>query len=172
MLEPASTDFLLLSFEGPDVYSQAGGLGVRVKELSRALAERGHETHLFFIGDPELAGQESLLDGRLVLHRWAQWVSRFHRLGVYEGEEGKRGEVERSLPEALVDRHIGPAVGRGRRVVVLGEEWQMARTMILVAQLLQARPEPLAHRIIARAGDGPDRDEADAGVLQPLDVIQ
>ena len=139
MLEPASTDFLLLSFEGPDVYSQAGGLGVRVKELSRALAERGHETHLFFVGDPELAGQESLLDGRLVLHRWAQWVSRFHRLGVYEGEEGKRGDVERSLPEALVDRHIGPAVRRGRRVVVLGEEWQMARTMILLAQLLQAR---------------------------------
>ena len=139
MLEPASTDFLLLSFEGPDVYSQAGGLGVRVKELSRALAERGHETHLFFVGDPELAGQESLLDGRLVLHRWAQWVSRFHRLGVYEGEEGKRGEVERSLPEALVDRHVSPAVQRGRRVVVLGEEWQMARTMILLAELLQAR---------------------------------
>ena len=55
MLEPDQTTFIILSFEGPDVYSQAGGLGVRVKELSRALAERGFETHLFFVGDPASA---------------------------------------------------------------------------------------------------------------------
>lgn len=138
MLEPASTDFLILSFEGPDVYSQAGGLGVRAKELSRALAERGLKTHLFFVGDPELPGEESLLEGRLHLHRWAQWVSRYHRLGVYEGEEGKRGEVERSLPGALLDRHIRPAIEAGRRVVVMAEEWQMARTTTLLAERLDA----------------------------------
>ena len=136
MLESDAIVFLLLSFEGPDVYAQAGGLGVRVKELSRALAERGHETHVFFVGDPELAGEESLLDGRLVLHRWAQWVSRYHPLGVYQGEEGKRAEVERSLPDAVVDGCIAPAVQRGRRVVVLGEEWQMARTMALLGERL------------------------------------
>jgi glycosyltransferase involved in cell wall biosynthesis len=138
MLEPAATDFLILSFEGPDVYSQAGGLGVRVKELSRALAERGHETHLFFVGDPELPGREALLDGRLTLHRWAQWISRYHRLGVYEGEEGKRAEVERSLPQALVEGHVRPAVEAGRRVVVMSEEWQMARATILLGERLLA----------------------------------
>src|SRR3990167_8295723 len=39
--------FVLLSFEGPDRYSRAGGLGSRVTELSRALAGMGFETHLF-----------------------------------------------------------------------------------------------------------------------------
>ena len=33
------TVFVVLSFEGPDVYSQAGGLGVRVKGLSRTVAQ-------------------------------------------------------------------------------------------------------------------------------------
>lgn len=28
------------------------------------------------------------MDGRLVLHRWAQWISAFHSGGVYDGEEG------------------------------------------------------------------------------------
>ncbi len=69
MLEPGRTVFILVSFEGPDVYSQAGGLGVRVKELSRALADRGYESHLFFVGDPTLPPHETLLDGKLTLHR-------------------------------------------------------------------------------------------------------
>ena len=44
--------FSLVSFEGTDPYSQAGGLGVRVSGLARTLAELRYETHLFFIGDP------------------------------------------------------------------------------------------------------------------------
>ena len=43
---PDRTAFVVLSFEGPDLYSQAGGLGVRVKGLSRSLARRGYDTHL------------------------------------------------------------------------------------------------------------------------------
>jgi hypothetical protein len=39
--------FVLLSFEGPDEYSRAGGLGVRVTNLSACLADKGY-THLFF----------------------------------------------------------------------------------------------------------------------------
>ncbi len=54
-MTPERTVFVILSFEGPDVYSQAGGLGVRVRGLSRTLAHLGYETHLFFIGDPELS---------------------------------------------------------------------------------------------------------------------
>jgi len=42
---PERTVFVILSFEGPDVYSQAGGLGVRVKGLSRTLATLGYETY-------------------------------------------------------------------------------------------------------------------------------
>jgi glycosyltransferase involved in cell wall biosynthesis len=136
MLEPEQTTFILLSFEGPDVYSQAGGLGVRVKELSRALAERGYETHLFFIGDPKLPTDEAKLDGRLWLHRWAQWISRFHPMGVYDGEDDKLADLNRSLPEALVGEYIRPAIERDRTVVILGEEWHIAHAMTLVSDAL------------------------------------
>jgi glycosyltransferase involved in cell wall biosynthesis len=136
MLEPEQTTFILISFEGPDIYSQAGGLGVRVKELSRALAERGFETHLFFIGAPDLPAEESLLDGRLTLHRWSQWISKFHPVGVYDGEDDKVADVNRSLPETLMTRFIKPAIARGNTVVVLGEEWHIAHLMTLISDAL------------------------------------
>ncbi len=136
MLEPGRTRFILLSFEGPDVYSQAGGLGVRVKELSRALADRGYDTHLFFVGDPALPPIESGVEGRLTLHRWSQWISRHHPMGVYSGEENKIADVNRSLPVALVTEYIRPAALRGETVVVLGEEWQLAATMGILSDAL------------------------------------
>jgi len=131
-----STIFTVLSFEGPDVYSQAGGLGVRAKELTRALAEAGYETHLFFVGDPELPSEEAGVDGRLQLHRWGQWLSRMHRGGVYDGEDAKVVDWNRSLPSFLVDRVIGPAALEGKQVVVLGEEWHTADSMRLIADAL------------------------------------
>ena len=134
-----STIFTVLSFEGPDVYSQAGGLGVRVKELSRALAEEGHETHLFFVGDPEQPAEELLHGGRLTLHRWAQWLSRSHRGGVYDGEDAKVTDWNRSLPPYLVDHVIEPAARTGRRVVLLGEEWHTAHSMTLLADAVYYR---------------------------------
>src|SRR5437764_1359535 len=136
MLEPEQTTFILLSFEGPDEYSQAGGLGVRVKELSRALAERGFETHLFFVGDPKLPADESALDGRLWLHRWSQWISRHHPVGVYDGEDDKVADLNRSLPDSLVKDYIRPAIERGKTVVVLGEEWHLAHAMSLISDAL------------------------------------
>ncbi len=136
MLEPLKTTFILLSFEGPDIYSQAGGLGVRVKELSRALAERGYETHLFFVGDPNLPADETMPDGRLSLHRWSQWISRYHPVGVYDGEDDKVTDLNRSLPDTLVTDFIKPAIARGNTVVVLGEEWHIAHAMTLISDAL------------------------------------
>jgi glycosyltransferase involved in cell wall biosynthesis len=133
VLEPEQTTFILLSFEGPDVYSQAGGLGVRVKELSRALAERGFVTHLFFVGDPALPADEPQLDGRLTLHRWSQWISRFHPVGVYDGEDDKVADLNRSLPDSLLQDYIRPAVDAGKTVVIMGEEWHIAHLMTLVS---------------------------------------
>jgi hypothetical protein len=54
-----ATSYVMLSFEGPDVYSRAGGLGVRAAELANALASRGAQTDLYFVGDPELAPTET-----------------------------------------------------------------------------------------------------------------
>ena len=50
-ITPTKTVFVIISFEGPDVYSQAGGLGVRVRGLSRTLSQLGFYTHLFFVGE-------------------------------------------------------------------------------------------------------------------------
>ena len=50
--------FHVLSFEGPDEYSRAGGLATRVEGLTETLAALGFETHLWFIGDPEQPGHE------------------------------------------------------------------------------------------------------------------
>ena len=71
-IRPENTEFVILSFEGPDRYSLAGGLGVRVNHLATTLAELGFTTHLFFIGGPEGNGEEVSHEGRLTLHRWCQ----------------------------------------------------------------------------------------------------
>ncbi|HEV2217380.1 MAG TPA: glycosyltransferase [Candidatus Dormibacteraeota bacterium] len=138
-MTPERTIFVILSFEGPDVYSQAGGLGVRVKGLSRTLATLGYETHLFFIGDPELPSEEAHERGRLHYHRWCQWLSAFHRGGVYDGEEEKLRDWDRSVPPAVVDGIIAPAIESGRNVVVLAEEWQTAATVNLLSDSLYYR---------------------------------
>ena len=88
-LDPNQTIFVILSFEGPDAYSQVGGLGVRVKGLSRSLARMGFTTYLYFCGDPDLPGTAEEEGGKLQLRRWCQWISALHRGGLYDGEEGK-----------------------------------------------------------------------------------
>jgi hypothetical protein len=80
--------FHLLPFEGPDAYARAGGIATRVSGLAQALAEADFDTHLWFIGDPALPGHET--QESLHLHRWFQWISRYHPASVYDGEEGKR----------------------------------------------------------------------------------
>jgi len=137
-LTPENTVFALVSFEGVDRYSQAGGLGTRVTGLAHTLARLGYETHLFFVGDPLLPGQEAIEGGRLVLHRWAQWISAYHPLGVYDGEEGKRRDLTASLPDHLTAEVIAPALARGRIPVVLSEEWQTAEFALLLAERLRA----------------------------------
>ena len=138
-VDPARTVFVLLSFEGPDVYSQAGGLGVREKGLSRALARTGFDTYLYFCGDPDLPGEEDVEGGRLHLRRWCQWISAQHRGGVYDGEEGKLRDWNSSLPPAVIDRVIEPAAAEGKHVVVLAEEWHTAWSVKLLADGLLYR---------------------------------
>jgi glycosyltransferase involved in cell wall biosynthesis len=138
-ITPADSIFILVSFEGPDLYSQAGGLGVRMAGLAHSLAEAGHETHLFFIGDPKLPGEEPQQGGRLILHRWGQWISRNCPAGVYEGEDAKRTDMEKSLPPFARDRLILPAIAAGRTPVILFEEWQTVKTAMLMSDDLRKR---------------------------------
>jgi glycosyltransferase involved in cell wall biosynthesis len=136
---PDRTVFALLSFEGPDLYSRAGGLGVRMTGLSRSLATLGFDTHLFFCGDPDLPGEETHVAGRLHYRRWCQWISEQHRGGVYDGEEGKIRDWNSSLPPSLIDNVIVPAVAAGNNVVVLGEEWHTSWSMNMISDTLYRR---------------------------------
>jgi hypothetical protein len=111
--------FHILSFEGPDPYAQAGGIASRVTGLARALADTGFDTHLWFVGDPELPGHET--HDALQLHRWCQWISRYHAAGVYDGEEGKRLDYTTSLPPYLCQEVLLPHLFGGGKAVVLAE---------------------------------------------------
>ncbi len=135
-LTPQNTEFVILSFEGPDPYSFAGGLAVRIENLSTTLAKMGFVTHLFFIGDAARPGEEVLDKGRVTLHRWCQWISRYHPGGVYDGEEGKVNDFNDSVPRFVADRIVRPAIAEGKMVVVMGEEWQTAEAMCRLGELL------------------------------------
>lgn len=135
-LQPEQVEFAFLSFEGPDAYSKAGGLGVRVANLAHFLASQGFRTHLIYIGSPDLPWREEKVEGRLQLHRWCQWISRYHPLGVYDGEEGKLVDFTASAPPYIVEKIARPTIEQGKHLVVLAEEWQTAGTLIKLSDLL------------------------------------
>jgi glycosyltransferase involved in cell wall biosynthesis len=135
-LTAANCQFLLVSFEGPDPYAAAGGLAVRVRWLSRALAARGFPTQLFFIGDPDLPGLE--VQHGVHLHRWAQAISREARAGVYDAEERKIEDLCVWLPPHLGDV-VAAGAAEGRTTVVLAEEWHTAWPLVAIDDLLRHR---------------------------------
>jgi glycosyltransferase involved in cell wall biosynthesis len=127
--------FHILSFEGPDPYAQAGGIASRVTGLAQALADAGLETHLWFVGDPELPGHET--HDFLQLHRWCQWISRYHPAGVYDGEEGKRFDYAASLPPYLCQDVLLPHLLGGGQVAILAEEWHTVDAVLHLDWLLR-----------------------------------
>lgn len=132
----APVQFHVLSFEGPDAYSRAGGIASRIVGLTQALAHQGYPTHLWFIGDPALPAVETT--GDLTLHRWSQWISRYHPGGVYDGEEGKRSDYAASMPPLLLHEHLLPGLrGPHARAVVLAEEWHTADAVLHLDWLLR-----------------------------------
>jgi glycosyltransferase involved in cell wall biosynthesis len=97
----------------------------------------GLETHLWYIGDPDLPGHEK--SERLHLHRWCQWLSNYHRRGVYDGEEAKHSDYSRSLPSFLLERVLLPQLYRTNgRALVLGEEWHTADAILELDRQLRA----------------------------------
>jgi alpha-amylase len=138
--------FCFLSFEGPDLYAQAGGLSVRITQLATHLAEQGYPSHLFFVGAPEAPDREERVEGRLVLHRWCQWISAHHRAGVYDGEDGKLTDYADTVPPFVADQIVRPALAAGRIPVIMAEEWHTAETLTRLHDHLQAAG--LRHRCL------------------------
>lgn len=146
IIGPSDAVFCLLSFEGPDRYALAGGLGVRISHLAETLARLRFDTHLLFVGDPGLPGRDTAFDGCLTLHRWCQWISAYHGAGVYDGEEGKLCDFSDSAPRFILDEVIRPALSNDKVPVILAEEWHTAEAVIRLNDLLQA--EGLADRVV------------------------
>ena len=135
-LQPKDTTFVLLSFEGPDLYSLAGGLGVRVSELARTLATLGYETHLFFVGDPSKPDRERDATLPLTLWRVAQEVSRRFPTGVYAGEHQKHAVYTSVTPYLVIERVVEAAVAQHKHVIIMGEEWHTSETMCVLHERL------------------------------------
>ncbi|HEX6553016.1 MAG TPA: glycosyltransferase family 4 protein [Ktedonobacteraceae bacterium] len=135
-ISPENTMFVLLCFEGPDVYSTAGGLGTRVTELSEALAQQGYTTHLIFIGAPDKPSVETRVDGRLILKRWSQWISKYYPNGVYDGEEQKLYDFNESVPYHIYNEIVRPAQAEGKTVVIMGEDWHTSEAICRTSDLL------------------------------------
>jgi glycosyltransferase involved in cell wall biosynthesis len=129
---------VLVAFEGPDRYSFVGGLATRMNDLAAALVARGHRVRHLFVGDPSLPHIEQREDGRLVLERWAQWISAYHPKDVYDGEDGKYADFSRTVPPHLADV-VEEGLRRGERTVLLFEDWQTASACIGAATLCHAR---------------------------------
>ena len=137
-ISPENTLFVLLCFEGPDIYSTAGGLGTRVTELSEALALQGYTTHLIFIGAPDKPSVETRFDGHLILKRWSQWVSKYYPNGVYDGEEQKLYDYNESVPYHIFNEIVRPAQTEGKTVVIMGEDWHTAEAICRTSDLLNS----------------------------------
>jgi glycosyltransferase involved in cell wall biosynthesis len=135
-ITPENTTFVPLSFEGPGCYSSAGGLGVRITNLSQALADQGFATHLFFIGDSVRRGDEPCTGSQLSLHPWCQWISRYYPKGVYEGENQKLYDFNESIPGFVTEQIIKPALEHNKLVVIMGEEWHTAEVMCRISDRL------------------------------------
>ncbi|MCL6563434.1 MAG: glycosyltransferase [Firmicutes bacterium] len=127
-------ELILVSMEGPDAWSQVGGLGTRVSGLATVTAGQGIPTHLVFWGDPALPPREQ--QGALDCIRWGQAISRRWPSGVYDGEAERVRDWEDHLPGFLVDELIRPALAQGREVVLACEEWQTAGVAIATSDLL------------------------------------
>jgi hypothetical protein len=142
---------VIVSFEGPDWYAWRGGLAGRVTSLAAELTRRGWLVHHVYLGDPRSPGTESLGQGRLVLHRWAQWLSAHYPAGVYEGEEAKIEELASSLP-AFVLELIRPVLQAGGEVTVLAEEWQTVPFLLALADALRSAELDPGVRLVWRTG--------------------
>jgi glycosyltransferase involved in cell wall biosynthesis len=145
-VSPENTVFVSLCFEGPDVYSMAGGLGTRVTEFTETLAALGYETHLIFVGDPNKPAQETLVNGKLHLKRWSQWISKYYPNGVYDGEDHKLYDYNESVPYHVYNEIARPAIEQGKIVVIIGEDWHTAEAVSRCSDLLHWHN--LRHRCI------------------------
>jgi glycosyltransferase involved in cell wall biosynthesis len=125
--------FHILSFEGPDPYSRAGGIATRITGLIGALSNMGHRTHLWFVGDPDLPDTR-----RRGCSRCTAGASGSPSPGGRVRRRGGEGRRLRAFAAAVLDGARARACARiWRRAVVLAEEWQTGDAVLQLDALLR-----------------------------------
>ncbi|HEX4743425.1 MAG TPA: glycosyltransferase family 4 protein, partial [Candidatus Limnocylindria bacterium] len=114
---------------------------------------------------------EERLDGRLRLERWGQWISEHHPKDVYDGEDGKRRDLTRSLPPHLVKDVVAPAAQRGRQVTILFEDWQTADAAIATHVLLRLEGLRSSASLLWNSNNTYGYHEVDFGALEQAAVV-
>jgi glycosyltransferase involved in cell wall biosynthesis len=91
---------------------------------------------LIYIGDPYKPSTELRVNGRLILKRWSQWISKYYPNGVYDGEEAKLNDYNESVPYHIYNEIVRPAVAENKTVVIMGEDWHTAEVICRTSDLL------------------------------------
>ena len=137
-LTPDTLEFVLLSFEGPDQYAMAGGLGVRMKELALELARQGFPTHLVFIGDPDLPALEIARQRTSPCIAGASGSRPTTAAASTRGKRRNWSTGTSNSPATWSPSIVQPAVAAGRLTAVLAEEWHTAYSTCQLSDRLWA----------------------------------
>lgn len=129
---------VVLSFEGPDPYSSVGGLATRVCDMVGALGDAGVKSTLMFVGDPEKPHTEQAF-ANVEYRRCAQSVTARLKSDLYSDEDEKIKDILASVPRFITEEIVAPAASRGKRTLVIAEEWQTASVAVELDRMLRAR---------------------------------
>lgn len=91
---------------------------------------------MFFVGDPNAAQTGTTPEG-VNLHRVLQDMSRDYPRDAYDGEWNKLDAFALEVPDRVIGEHVAPAAQRGEQVLILIEEWQLAKTAIALDRKLR-----------------------------------
>lgn len=127
-----------LSFEGPDPFSTVGGLATRACDMIAALGDAGVESTLMFVGDPQKQPIERVR-ANVEYRRCAQSISARIQGGVYAGEKEKVADLVANVPRFITEEIVEPAAQRGKRTLVVTEEWQTAPVAVALDRMLRER---------------------------------
>ena len=127
---PENTEFVILCFEGPDPYSLAGGLGVRVDYLSSTLAQMGFPnmelpilyalTHPERLADDGTVRFDPVAAGALTFEPLRRDVFPAFALGVAAGRSGGTAPAAfNAANEVAVAAFLGGHIPFGRIAEVI-----------------------------------------------------
>jgi len=83
-----------------------------------------------------LPPEERIINGKYIKHRWCQWISRYKKNGVYDGEDEKVNDYSGSVPPYIIDNIARRAAGENKTLVVMAEEWHTAEALCYLSDLL------------------------------------